>query len=131
MDDVKHLKPETLVNMLKKQLRAFDCTTLIIDGLDECGESNAANLLDHIAFLTQESNLALRLAILSRDEYIIRKSLTDLECESISIAATSTDIRLYAASEMEQRVRSGRLLIDNPSTKDTILQKLIDKAQGM
>jgi Cdc6-like AAA superfamily ATPase len=128
--NVKHLKPEILVSLLKKQLCLFDFTTLIIDGLDECGD-NTANVLDHLVLLAQESRLVLRLAILSRDEFIIRKRLTEIDCESISIAASSTDIRLYAASEIEQRVRSGRLLVENPSTKELILQKLIDKAQGM
>jgi len=88
-------------------------------------------VLDHLVLLAQESRLALRLAILSRDEFIIRKRLTEIDCESISIAASSADIRLYAASEIEQRVRSGRLLVEDPSTKELILQKLIDKAQGM
>jgi Cdc6-like AAA superfamily ATPase len=128
--DVKHLKSESLVSLLKKQLCLFDFTTLIIDGLDECGD-NTANVLDHLVLLAQESRLPLRLAILSRDEFIIRKRLPEIDCESISIAASSTDIRLYAASEIEQRVRSGRLLVENPSAKELILQKLIDKAQGM
>jgi hypothetical protein len=103
MNDVKHLKPESL---LKKQLCHFDYTTIIIDGLDECGD-NTANMLDHLVFLAQEFQLSLRLAILSRDELIIRKRLTELDCESISIAAASSDIRLYAASEIERRVRNG------------------------
>jgi len=128
--DVKHLKPEVLFNVLKKQLHLFDFTTLIIDGLDECGD-NTANVLDHLVLLAQEFKLALRLAILSRDELIIRKMLTDIDCESISIAAVSSDIRLYAASEIERRVRNGRLLVENSSTTEVILQKLIDKAQGM
>ncbi|KAN0119232.1 ankyrin [Hyaloscypha variabilis] len=128
--DVKHLKPEVLVNVLKKQLRLFDFATLIIDGLDECGD-NTANVLDHLVLLAQEFKLVLRLAILSRDELIIRNRLTEIDCESISIAAVSSDIRLYAASEIERRVRNGRLLVENSSTTEVILQKLIDKAQGM
>jgi hypothetical protein len=128
--DVKHLKPEILVSLLKKQFCLFDFTTLIIDGLDECGD-NTANVLDQLVFLAGEFKLALRLAIFSRDELIIRKRLTEIDCESISIAAASSDIRLYAASEIEQRVRNGRLLIEHSSTKEVILQKLIDKAQGM
>jgi hypothetical protein len=127
---VKHLKPEILVSLLKKQLCLFDFTTLIIDGLDECGD-NTADVLDYLLFLAQEFKLALRLAILSRDELIIRQRLAEIDCDLISIAATSADIRLYAASEIEQRVRNGRLLVESPSTKGVILQKLIDKAQGM
>lgn len=129
-NEVKHLKPEILVNLLKKQLCHFDFTTIIIGGLNECGD-NTAEVIDRLVSLSQEFKMALRLAILSRDELIIRNRLTEIESESISIAAISSDIRLYAASEIEKRVRSGRLLMENPSTKEMVLQKLIDKAQGM
>ena len=129
-NNVEHLKPDVLSRLLSSQLALFDYTTIIIDGLDECGD-NTANVLDHLVLLAQEHKLSLRLAILSRDEHIIRQRLTEMDCQSISIAATSTDIRLYAASEIEQRVRSARLLVENASTKERILQGLIDKAQGM
>lgn len=40
-NDVKHLKPETLLDILDRQLALFDHTTFMIDGLDECGDSTA------------------------------------------------------------------------------------------
>jgi Cdc6-like AAA superfamily ATPase len=128
--NVKNIKAGRLSELLEKQLRHFSLTTIVLDGLDECG-NNTATVLDHLLSLAKEFKFSLRLAILSRDEVFIRQRLEKDNFKSICIAATSLDIRLYAASELEFRIRSRRLFVETPSTTEEILQKLIEKAQGM
>jgi predicted LPLAT superfamily acyltransferase len=61
---------------------------------------------------------------------------TDIEVhlgsyEKVSIAATSSDLRLYVASEIENRTRKKVLRMRNPELKKEIMDRLIDGAQGM
>ena len=65
----------------------------------------------------------------SRPEVDIGYELEDFV--QLSIAAKSTDIRLYVASEIERRTREKRWRIRDPSLKDHIMTTLVDEADGM
>ena len=61
---------------------------------------------------------------------------TDIEIhlqnyEKISIAATSSDLKLYVAAEIESRSRKKALRIRDPELKKEIMDRLIEGAEGM
>lgn len=124
-------KPEAeeLTSVLQQMAATFYDVRIIIDGLDECGESAgmAANLLSG---LVSDGVGNIFLAIFSRDEIDIRSHLNPL-CQHIEIAAHSKDIDHYVRTEIESRTEKGRLRIKNPALKDLIINELVSKAQGM
>jgi hypothetical protein len=53
------------------------------------------------------------------------------EYEKISIAATSSDLKLYVAAEIESRSRKKALRTRDPGLKEEIMERLILGAEGM
>lgn len=127
---VRSASPEQIVDLIKKQTSRFHINSLILDGLDECGD-NVEEVLDLWISLKKEAFGAIKTIVLSRELEVIQKRLIEEDYSGVSIAAQSTDIRLYVAAEIKQRGRKGRWDIDDPALNDFIQQKLVEKAQGM
>ena len=124
------LDVKQITDLIKQMTGCFKTTSIVIDGLDECGDS-IHEVLDHWTSLFERPDGALRTIILSREEFSIRKALLDQNYTPFSIAAESTDIRRYAGAEIEKRCRRGTLDIDDPRLKGFIMNQLVEKAQGM
>ncbi|KAI4181822.1 MAG: hypothetical protein LQ348_004959, partial [Seirophora lacunosa] len=108
---------------------SFDCATVIVDGLDECG-ANAADVTELLASLNSENEMEnIKTLFLSRDESDIRGKLGTYK--QLAIAARSSDLRLYVGAEIDTRVRNNRLRIKDQTLKDYIMEKLVDGAEGM
>ena len=67
--------------------------------------------------------------LLSRDELDIRECLNDYQ--TISIAAESSDLRLYVDTEIDSRTRKRKLNIKTPGLKEHVRDQLVEGAQGM
>lgn len=115
---------EELRELLVSMLATFDTTTIVVDGLDECG-TNTETVVHLLKRLGKYCNLLL----FSRDEQDIREALAHIP--SVSIAAQSSDLRLYVMGEIETRTRNRQLRIRNPELKDQIAKRLIEGAEGM
>jgi Cdc6-like AAA superfamily ATPase len=122
--------PEQIVDLIRKQTLLYDTSSLILDGLDECGD-NLEEVLDLWISIKKEASGAIRTIVLSRELEVIEKRLIEDDYSRVSIAAQSADIRLYVAAEIKQRRNKGRWDIDDPVVNDFIQQKLVEKAQGM
>jgi hypothetical protein len=123
--DIDDLIP--LINLL---VASFNQTSIIIDGLDECGD-NVADVLDAWLKVVKECSGSLRTIVLSREEQIIRRRLCNEKYQPVPIEAQTGDIRLYVASEIEKRCRTGKLYLEDPQLKAYIMDQLVQKAQGM
>lgn len=119
---------EELRDKITEMSKHFGQIIIIVDGLDECGESSdvVAETLSELAKYTSNMSMAL----FSRHEVNIQEWLRD-DFEHIEIAAKSNDVRLYVAAEMEKRIQNRRLRISNMDLKDEIMNKLVDGAKGM
>ena len=113
-----------IVNMTKRVSDVF----FVVDGLDEClsERSMVVELLDS---LKDPETDGVRLLFASRDEQDIWIALRDYH--EVSIAARSSDIRLYVAAELQRRMDKGSLVLRNPSLKEHIMERLVEKAEGM
>ena len=121
--------PQELCNLVIEMSSDYECTMIVIDGLDECG-SNAGFASELLASLKSEAgNADIKTLFLSRDEIDIRESLKDYP--SVSIAARSSDLRLYVDAEIETRTRKRKLIIKTPGLKEHVRDKLVEGAQGM
>ena len=106
----------------------FKQVIVIVDGLDECGDSTdvVVETLSELANYTPNMSMAL----LSRHEVNIQGWLQD-DFGHIPIAANSEDVRLYVGAEMEKRIQNRRLQITSVELKDEIMNKLVEGAKGM
>lgn len=120
--------PDDLRALFERMSELFDQVLVVIDGIDECGESmdEIAEMLSDIA----NNSGSISMAVFSRDEVGIRRQLEDT-FKSITIAARSKDIDLYVRAELESLVNRGRLRVTNASLKDDIRETLVNQAQGM
>ncbi|KAH6714163.1 hypothetical protein BKA61DRAFT_56426 [Leptodontidium sp. MPI-SDFR-AT-0119] len=119
--------PEELCQLINKVSAHFDTVMIVVDGLDEIlnGRAEISRLL---ATLNSASG-SIKTILSSRPEVDIGHALADYR--TISIAAQSSDIRLYIASEIEQRIHDERLEINEQSLKEHIMITLAERCDGM
>lgn len=129
----RHLKQEPkveeLMELIQKMSTTFEDVRIIVDGLDECGET-ASEACSVLRTLTLNSP-ALSLSLLSRDEPDIREELGHSFGEYIEIAAHSKDVEHYVRTEIEERIRRRKLRVKSTTLKDEIVEQLVSRAQGM
>ncbi|KAK8137409.1 hypothetical protein PG984_002902 [Apiospora sp. TS-2023a] len=106
----------------------FDQVFLIVDALDECGEHTTSVVETLASYANDHDNVCA--ALLSRDEDEIRFRLGD-DFENLEIAAHSEDVAEYVSSEIQERVRTGRLRVGDNDLLADIQRTLVDKAHGM
>lgn len=117
-----------LTMVLSKVTERFEKVFVIVDGLDECAQHTTAVVEDLASYANDHDNLCT--ALLSRGEDEIRFRLEE-DFEKLEIAAHSEDVAEYVSSEIQERLRTGRLRISDTELLADIKQQLVDKAQGM
>lgn len=117
---------DELETILRKMIRQFSNTSIVVDGVDECHE--ATKITDTLAALASETP-GVRMLIFSRRETEMVPFLQNYD--QISIAAQSQDLRLYVPAQIELRSRLRRLRVKNPNVKDEIVETLVNGADGM
>ena len=119
---------EPLLDLVYTMTLLFDCAMIIVDGLDECG-MNTPQVVDALITLNERGDTTVKTIFLSRDEIEIRERLE--RYTKVSIAASSSDLRLYVGAEIDIRTRKKRLRIKDQSLKEYILERLVEGAEGM
>ncbi|KAL8663476.1 MAG: hypothetical protein Q9168_008085 [Polycauliona sp. 1 TL-2023] len=116
---------DDLIDLLNSMFTCFTETYIMIDGLDECGPPLAPSrkrLVDATSVLRNETAHVL---IFSRDEADIRQQLVAESFRTVSIAATSADLRLFVSAWIPLLdIRSERL-------KAEVVDTLVNEANGM
>lgn len=118
---------EELHELIVKLSSHFQTTMIIVDGLDEIAKDRA-----DITRVLQSLNCkspSIKTLFASRPEVDIKYVLENFI--SLSIAARSSDIRLYVAAEIGKRTRERKLRIQDPMLKEQIMKRLIEDADGM
>ena len=119
---------EELVEHLLSISKHFTDTLIMIDGLDECGpacDRDRKRFVEVVANLHRHEECSLRILIFSRDERDIREIFEARGFQTVSIAATSADLRLYVSAWLPS------LRIQNDNLKSDIVDLLVDGANGM
>ncbi|KAL9610536.1 MAG: hypothetical protein Q9167_004774 [Letrouitia subvulpina] len=121
--------PKQLCHLIVDIATGFDRAMIVVDGLDECG-ANTDCITELLASLRREERYSdLKIILLSRDEYDIRKHLNYYP--KFSIAAQKRDLRLYVDFEIEDRTRKKKLNIKNLELKELVRKRLVEGAEGM
>lgn len=118
---------EELCAFIIKLSSHFQTTMIVVDGLDEISQDRAG--VTKLLRTLNCSSSMVKILFASRPEIDIRDELEDFT--SISIAAQSSDLRLYVAAEIEKRTRERRLKIRDQDLKEHIMKALVDGAHGM
>lgn len=116
-----------LCGLIRNLSKHFHTTIIVVDGLDEITHSRAEVTRDLSSLNSKGGKIKTLFA--SRPEVDLGYELEDFV--QVSIAAMSSDLRLYVASEIERRTRERRLRIHDPTLKDHIMETLVDGADGM
>lgn len=119
---------DSLSTLVKEVTMVFDSALIIVDGLDECGR-NTSVVVDALAALNEVEDSTIKTIFLSRDEIDIRERLENYT--EVSIAARSSDLKLYVGAEIDIRMRKKRLRLKDQSLKEHILERLVGGAEGM
>jgi hypothetical protein len=104
----------------------FGTTMIVVDGLDEITEDRRG-ITRTLQSLNPTAG-SIKTLFLSRLEVDIGYELETFK--QVSIAAKSSDLRLYIASELEKRLREKKLRIGDPSLKEHIKKRLEEGAEG-
>ncbi|UPK90862.1 hypothetical protein LCI18_001797 [Fusarium solani-melongenae] len=106
----------------------FGQTLMVVDGLDECGDETE----DVVDMLRQVADYSERvsMAVFSRDHFNIRIRL-DEDFEVVHIAAHTEDVRMFVGAELENRIKTRRLQLNDTSIKSEIADILVNRAKGM
>ena len=120
--------PQELRDLLRSISLSFDCATVIVDGLDECGV-DTTEVTELLKSLNNEAGGNIKTLFLSRNEAEIRACLEDYT--QVAIAAKSSDLMLYVGAEIDSRVRKHKLRIKDNSLKEYIMRRLVEEAEGM
>jgi hypothetical protein len=105
----------------------FTEVMIIVDGLDEVS-GNRSGAADILQSLNQPDG-SLKTLFASRKEVDLEHALRGFE--TLSIAAMSSDLRLYVASEIERRTENRKLRIRDTELKEHVMKTLIEKSDGM
>ncbi|KAK8007952.1 hypothetical protein PG991_010503 [Apiospora marii] len=101
----------------------FDQVFIIVDALDECGEHTTSVVETLTSYANDHDNVCA--ALLSRDEDEIRFGLGG-DFENMEIAAHTEDVAEYVSSEIQERVRTGRLRVGDNDLLADIQRTLLD-----
>ncbi|KAF5009576.1 hypothetical protein FDECE_4234 [Fusarium decemcellulare] len=120
--------PDELRARISQMSELFDQTIIVVDGLDECGDSTE-DVVDALMQVTDDSD-KVSMALFSRDHFNIRIRL-DEDFEVIPIVAHTEDIQLYVGAELEKRIQTRQLRLNDMSIKEEIMEALVSRAGGM
>ncbi|KAM6535493.1 hypothetical protein FALCPG4_005051 [Fusarium falciforme] len=106
----------------------FGQTLVVVDGFDECGDEteDVVDMLREVADYSERVSMAL----FSRDHFNIRIRL-DQDFEVVHIAAHTEDVQMFVGAELENRIKTRRLQLNDTSIKSDIADILVNRAKGM
>jgi hypothetical protein len=124
------LTEDDLKALMGRVCRCFENVMIIVDGLDEIQDTeDRSNILEMLSCLNTPEYGTIKCIYTSRDEIDIRQQFEHYQ--SISIAARGNDLELYVAAGIETRMKSRKLRMNDPLLKETIINGIVSKANGM
>ncbi|OQU98276.1 hypothetical protein CLAIMM_04085 [Cladophialophora immunda] len=119
---------QVVTEILIQCLALYQEVHVVIDALDESG--NRPELIQLLLSLQSKSQ-ATNLFLTSRDEYDIRDMLGHVEQISVDSSDMTSDIDHFIQHTVKELINNGRLKLRDKTLRETIAQRLGDKADGM
>lgn len=105
---------------------------VVIDGLDDCTERERQTVIQHLHDFAENSTL--RLFLTTRSELELTSLLIDKHFprrSEMQISLQENDIADYVNDELQRRLESGSLSLNDPETIVEIQNTLVENAHGM
>ncbi|KAL0633008.1 hypothetical protein Q9L58_008114 [Maublancomyces gigas] len=127
-----HREPtiEDLFALLECIARIPATAFLLIDGLDECGDSDRRQVLSFIKQVFRDSQCKIKIIVSSRWDLDISNALVDFQQISLG-SGTCSDIELFVRDIVDRRLADGSIETQNPAMAQEIRTALIEKSGGM
>lgn len=122
---------EDLCQVLKQMIERLEKTTIVVDGIDECQQQDAAAVTTLLVSLQTDATKEVHIALLGRDEQYIRDSMERTGFSLLSIAAHKNDLIMYVVIEMKQKMADGRFRVKSKNLEGLIIDRLVNEAHGM
>ncbi|RSL87145.1 hypothetical protein CDV31_016307 [Fusarium ambrosium] len=116
---------EERILLVKALSRLFQKTYILIDALDECPEDNREAFIS----LAEQVKSSVHLLITSRSNLDLTMSFKNLS--RINVFAHSSDVEAYLNSKMSAKMRMRSFIAKDPTLRDDVINKLLEKADGM
>ena len=133
--DIRESKPDTdwISDMLKRTLSTDRQYFVILDGLDECEDTEAHEVVRFLESLLASPNLRIKVFYSSQATSSKFSPLgrSIAWCISINHENIASDLEYYIDSSLEQRLENGYLQLGDPNLILSIQQALKEGAQGM
>jgi hypothetical protein len=128
-----HREPgiEELSRLLLSVTRLPATAYILIDGLDECEDTDRRQVLCFLTKLIKDNQCNVKIVISSRWEMDINKSSADYQRISLESSRTSSDIDLFIREAIDQNLEDGDIVVREPSMAEEIKKALVQKADGM
>lgn len=126
---------EELLNVLRSMLNEFEQVYIVHDALDECSVEDRSQILGLFSTLISNSGSQCKVKVFltSRKEIDIERHLGRFHTPRIEMGPGKVegDIRVYIEDQIEQRIQSGALQLDDPGMKHVIRDTLIKGSDWM
>jgi hypothetical protein len=123
------LSMEKAKDCLALTARCFERVLVLVDALDECLAKET--LLPILNDLVNSRDSNFKLLVTSRRETDIEVEFIHSPTVQLSAATNSEDILLYVSAEIQRRIEKGTFRTHSSSLKDTIISRLVLRADGM
>jgi len=113
--------------LLQSEVHRFSKVFIIIDALDECTESSGSRA----SFLTEIRKLQPSIHLLVTSRHILTVEHEFKEAAYLEIRASDEDVRRYVKDRIEQDRRLQTNISADPSLRETVIDSIVKKANGM
>lgn len=129
--DTFHVRCETIYALLAEVIPLVPRSYFVLDGLDECNDSQRHSILAYVKRLSVLGNTKIWLS--SRQQLDMKSILGVFEHFSLESTASQTtaDMQLFIQHEVAQRMRERSLVVKDPRMREEICEALINGSAGM
>jgi hypothetical protein len=123
------LDTELFINIAK----LYETLFIVIDGLDECPEEKRSPILDFIVEASSNPDTNIKVFVSSRRESDISAQFKYLDTPAIELEAgkITPDIRSFVQYEASRLRRQSKLRVRDDALFAEIVQRLVEKSDGM
>jgi hypothetical protein len=123
-----------LLDMFRCTLQTYSSVFLVIDGIDELSREAQSALLAVINESLNMEKVMIKVYTACRsEENDIRRAFSGPRYSGIEISPShlATDIKAFIMDQVDEHLKSGRLVVSNDSLKDEIVESLTTGARDM
>ncbi|KAM0445670.1 hypothetical protein ACHAQK_001884 [Fusarium lateritium] len=117
----------SITEILQKLAAKLETFFIVVDALDECGESEE----DALQFMATVSSLGAHVKVLCTSRFSTTFEEHFNQYEKLQISAQNADITTFLKAQIRQKYRLSRHVRADPKLKDEIVETIIQESQGM